>query len=209
MNQQLLGNEGFLQTVFVKIWDLLILNLCFLAGCIPIFTIGAAQSALFAVNLKAVRKEEGSVFQEFWRAFRENFRQGTKLWGLLALLGAIFVVDFWALGVLEGTIVRVLKAMLGALLLIYLAAFPWVFGYNARFEDNTKTVLKNALILCGANLPVSAAMLCIAFLAAFVSFYSLEIFLRAVFLWVVLGFSLINYVQSYLMRRVFDKIAQA
>lgn len=208
MHNQWLGNEGILQTVFVKIWDLLILNLCFLAGCLPIFTIGAAQSALFTVNLKAVRKEEGSVFAEYWKAFKVNFAQGTKLWGLLALLGVVFVVDFWALGMLEGTIVWVLKAMLGALLLIYLAAFPWIFGYNARFEDNTKTVLKNALILCGANLPVSAAMLCVTFLAAFVSFYSLEIFLRAVFLWVVLGFSVLNLVHSYLMRRVFDKIAQ-
>lgn len=208
MNQWL-GNEGVLQTVFVKIWDLLILNLCFLAGCVPVFTIGTSLSALFAVNLKAVRKEEGSVFAEFWKAFKVNFGQGTKLWGLMLLLGAVFAVDFWVLSMLEGTLAWVLKAMLGAMLLVYLAVFPWIFGYNARFADNMKTVLKNALILCGANLPVSAAMLCISFLAAFVSFYSLEIFLRAMFLWVVLGFSVINFAQSYLLRRVFDKIAQA
>lgn len=208
MNQWL-GNEGILQTVFVKIWDLLILNLCFLASCLPLFTIGAAQSALFAVNLKAVRKEEGSVFVEYWKAFKANFAQGTKLWGLMALLGLIFIVDFWALGMLDGTIVWVLKAMLGAMLLIYLAAFPWIFGYNARFEDTVKVVLKNALILCGANLPVSAAMLCLTFLAAFVSFYSMEFFLRAVFVWVVLGFAVLNFAQSHLLRRVFDKIAQA
>lgn len=208
MHKQWLGNEGILQTVFVKVWDLLILNLCFLAGCIPIFTIGAAQTAVFTVNLKAVRKEEGSVFAEFWKAFKANFGQGTKLWGLMLLLGVIFVVDFRALGMLEGTVVWVLKAMLGAMLLIYLAVLPWIFGYNARFADNVKTVLKNALILCGANGPVSAAMLCVTFLAAFVSFYSVEFFLRAAFVWVVLGFSMVNYVQSYLMRRVFDKIAQ-
>lgn len=208
MNQWL-GNEGLLQTVFVKVWDLLILNLCFLASCLPVFTIGAAQSALFAVNLKAVRKEEGSVFVEYWKAFRANFAQGTRLWGILLALGLIFVVDFWALGMLQGAIVWVLKAMLGALLLIYLAAFPWIFGYNARFADGVKVVLKNSLLLCGANLPVSAAMLCIRFLAAFLSFYSLEIFLRAAFLWIVLGFAVINYAQSYLLRRVFDRIAQA
>lgn len=208
MNQWL-GNEGILQTVFVKIWDLLILNLCFLAGCLPVFTIGTSLTAMFAVNLKAVRKEEGSVFAEYWKAFKANFGQGTKLWGLMALLGVVFVVDFWALGMLDGAAAWVLKAMLGAMLLVYLAVFPWIFGYNARFADNMKTVLKNALILCGANLPVSAAMLSISFLAVFISFYSLEIFLRAMFIWVVLGFSVINYAQSYLLRRVFDKIAQA
>ena len=208
MNNQLLGNDGFLQTVFVKIWDLLILNLCFLAGCLPVFTIGTSLTAMYAVNLKAVRKEEGSIFAEYWKAFKANFGQSTKLWGLMLLLGVIFVVDFWALGMLEGTVAWVLKAMLGAMLLVYLAVFPWIFSYNARFADNMKTVLKNALILCGANLPVSAAMLCISFLALFVSFYSLEVFLRAVFVWVVLGFAVINFLQCYLLRRVFDKIAQ-
>lgn len=205
MNQWF-GNEGILQTVFVKIWDLLILNLCFLCSCLPVFTIGAAQTALFSVNLKAVRGEEGSVAAEYWKAFKLNFRQGTKLWGLLALLGVVFAVDFWALGMLEGAVIWVLKALLGGLLVVFLAVFPWIFGYSARFADNTKTVLKNSLILCGANLPVSAAMLCLTFLAAFVSFYSLEFFLRAVFVWLVLGFSLLNYLQSYLLRRVFDKL---
>lgn len=208
MNQWF-GNEGLLQTVFGKIWDLLVLNLCFLAACLPLVSIGAARSALFAVNLKAVRKEEGRVFADFWRAFRENFRQSTVLWGLTLLMGLVFVTDFWALGMLEGGFVWGMKALLGALLVVYLMVQPWIFGYNARFADNWKTVIKNGLILCGTNLPVSAAMLCISFLAAFVSVYSLGFFLRAVFVWVVLGFALINYLQSYLLRRVFDKIAQA
>lgn len=207
MNQWL-GNEGLLQTVFGKIWDLLVLNLCFLAACLPVFTIGAAQTALYAVNLKAVRKEEGNVAADFWKAFRVDFGQASKLWGLTVLLGLVFAADFWILGQLSGTVAWVLKVLLGALLVVYLAALPWIFGYNARFADDMKTVLKNALILCGANLAVSAAMLCVTFLAVFVSLYSLAFFLRAVFLWIVLGFALINLLHSYLLRRVFDKIAQ-
>lgn len=205
---KLFGNEGYLQTVFNKIWDLLVLNLCFLVGCLPVFTVGTALTALFAVNLKAVRGEEGSVFPEYWKAFRENFRQATKLWGLMVALGVVFAVDFWALGMLDGAAIWVLKALLGAMLLVYLAVFPWIFGYNARFADNAKTVLQNALILCGVNLPVSAAMLCISFLAVFASLYSLAFFLRAVFVWLVLGFAVINYAKSYLLRRAFDKVAQ-
>lgn len=207
MNQWL-ENEGLLQTVFGKIWDLLVLNLCFLAACLPVFTVGAAQTALYSVNLKAVRKEEGNVAVDFWKAFRENLRQGTKLWVLTLLLGGVFALDFWALGILEGMAVWVLKALLGALLVVFLAALPWVFGYNAWFADDAKTVLKNALILCGANLAVSAAVLCVNFLAVFISLYSLAFFLRAIFLWIMLGFALINLLHCYVLRRVFDKIAQ-
>lgn len=201
-----LGNDGIVQNVFVKILDLLTLNLYFLVSCLPVFTIGAAMSALYAVNLKAVRKEEGSVSADYRKAFRENFRQGTKLWCILAALGMVFAVDFWALHFLNSGFAWVLKALLGALLLVYAAVFPWVFGYNAWFADDAKTILKNALILCGANLPVSAAMLSMVFLAAFASFYSLAFFLRAIFLWGVLGFALLNYLQSFLLRRTFDKL---
>lgn len=208
MNQWL-GNEGFLQRVFVKIWDLLILNLCFLAACVPIFTIGAARSALFAVNLKAVRKEEGAVFGEFWKAFKINFRQATKLWGVLVLLGAVFAVDFWALKSLGGTAAWMLNVLLAVLLLAYLGVQPWIFGYQARFADDTKTVLKNALILCGANLPVSALLLAISLGTGVLSFWSVNVFFRALFLWIVLGFALVNYVQSWLLRRVFDRLKSA
>ena len=203
---QLLGNEGLLQTVFGKIWDLLVLNLCFLLSCLPVFTVGAAWTALFSVNLKAVRREEGSVFRDYWNAFRENFPQGTKLWGLTVLIGAVFAADFWALGMLDGTVVWVLRALLGALLVVYLTVLPWVFGYNARFADNVRVVLKNSLLLAGSNMAVSLAMLCCGFLAVFVSIYSLEIFLRAIFLWLVLGFAAVNYLQAFLLRRVFDKL---
>ena len=161
---QLFGNEGLLQTVFGKIWDLLVLNLCFLLSCLPVFTIGAAWTALFSVNLKAVRREEGSVFRDYWNAFRENFPQGTKLWALTVLIGAVFAADFWALGMLEGTVVWVLRALLGALLVVYLTVLPWVFGYNARFADNVRVVLKNSLLLAGSNMAVSLAMLCCGFL---------------------------------------------
>ncbi len=203
---QLFGNEGLLQTVFGKIWDLLVLNLCFFLSCLPVFTIGAAWTALFSVNLKAVRKEEGNVFRDYWKAFRENFSQGTKLWGIAVLVGAVFAADFWALGMLDGIAVWVLRALLGALLVVYLTVLPWVFGYNARFEDNLKVVLKNSLLLSGVNILVSVAILCCSFLAVFVSIYSLEIFLRAIYLWLVLGFAAVNYVQSFLLRRVFDKL---
>ena len=38
--------------------DLFVLNILFLLTCIPVITIGAAQSALYAVTLKMVRGEE-------------------------------------------------------------------------------------------------------------------------------------------------------
>ena len=69
--------------VLNKIMNLMILNLCFVAGCIPVVTAGAAMTALYSVNLKMVRNEEAYIFSSYWRAFKENFRQSTVCWLLL------------------------------------------------------------------------------------------------------------------------------
>ena len=200
------GNESVLQRAFVKVWDLLILNLCFLACCVPVITAGAGLTALFSVNLKAVRREEGGIFTEYWKAFRSNFRQATALWLILLLLGGILLADFLALRLVTGPVRFVLKVMLGMGLAVYLAVFPWIFGYTARFVDRTGTVLKNALLLSIAELPLSGAMLAMAVVPVVLSFYSVEMFLRILFVWVVLGFALINYCQCILLRRAFDKL---
>lgn len=195
--------DGYLQTVFVKIRDLAVLNICFLLSCIPVVTIGAALTALYSVNLRMVRGEEGRVFADYWKAFRDNFRQGTRIWLLLLALTALFAVDFWALNQLSGVASFVLKILLGVLCFAVLAAAQYVFAYAARFSDSFGVILKNSLMICGANLLPTASLLCMVFLALFVSFYSLEVFLRAVYIWLVLGFSTLNHLRSFLLRRVF------
>lgn len=199
------ASDGFLQTVFAKVRDLAILNICFLISCIPVVTVGAALTALYSVTLRMVREEEGNVFSDYKTAFRENFRQGTGIWLLLVGLAALFILDFWALNQLSGTLAFVLKILLGVLMLVVLAAGEYVFAYAARFSDPLGRVLKNSLMICGANLLPTASMLCMRFLAIFVSLYSLEFFLRAIYIWLVLGFAALNYLQSFVLRRVFAK----
>lgn len=206
MNQWF-GTDGHLQNVFVRVLDMTVLNLCFVISCLPLVTIGAALTALYSVNFKILRREEGRVSADYWRAFRENFGQSTKLWLILLAAGIWFAVDFWALSQLNGSAAWVLKALLGGLLVVYLGLLHYVFAYTARFSDTLTVSLKNALMICGANLLPTVSLLCITFLAAFVSLYSLEFFLRAIFIWLVLGFAVLNCLQSFLLSRVFSRYA--
>lgn len=203
--KQWFGPEGFLQTVFEKIWNLTVLNICFVISCLPVVTAGAAMTALSSVNLRILRQEEGRVFFDYWKAFRHNFSQSTKTWLLLLAVGGLFGLDFWALHQLEGTAAFVLKILLGALFVAYLAVLHYVFAYTARFCDSLWVSLKNSLMLSGANLLSTASLLCITFLALFVSLYSLEFFLRAVYVWLVLGFGVLNYLQAILLNRIFSR----
>lgn len=203
--KQWFGPEGLLQTVFEKIWNLTVLNFCFVVSCLPVVTAGAAMAALGSVNLRILRHEEGNVFSDYWTAFRQNFRQAIKIWLVLLGLGGFFVLDFWILNKLGGAAAFILKILLGALFIAYLAAVHYVFPYTARFSDSIFVSLKNSLMLSGANLLVTASLMCMTFLALFISFYSFEFFLRAIFVWLVLGFAALSHLQCVLLGRVFAR----
>lgn len=203
--KQWFGPEGLLQTVFERIWNLTVLNFCFVVSCLPVVTAGAAMTALGSVNLRMLRREEGNVFSDYWAAFRGNFRQSTKIWLVLLGVGGFFVLDFWILNRLSGAMAFALKILLGVLFVAYLAAAHYVFAYTARFSDSLFVSLKNSLMLSGANLSVTASMMCMTFLALFVSFYSFEFFLRAIFVWLVLGFAVLSHLQCVLLSRIFAR----
>ena len=72
-----MNQENKILELLSRIVDLLLLNFLFIITSIPIFTIGASLCALYSVNLKMTRKEESYVIKDFFRSFRQNFRQAT------------------------------------------------------------------------------------------------------------------------------------
>ena len=73
------------------------LNILWLVCCLPVFTAGAATTALWYVCLKCARGEETSVTSMFFRAFKENFKQATVLWLIMLPVGILLGVDAWVL----------------------------------------------------------------------------------------------------------------
>ncbi len=191
--------------VLNKIMNLMILNLCFVAGCIPIFTAGAAMTALYSVNLKMVRNEESYIFSSYWRAFRENFRQSTVCWILLVCAGGILAADFRAVRSLPKGPGKFLGGTTLIFLVIYCVLMLYIFPYMARFQDRLGTCVKNAFLIGGSNpgCTITTALITAAFTA--LSFSSIEVLLRAAFLWLLIGFSLLSYIHSFFFRKVFDK----
>ena len=56
--------------VLGRLGDIIILNMIFVVGCIPVITIGTSLSALYAVAMKMARGEDPSVWKEFWKEDR-------------------------------------------------------------------------------------------------------------------------------------------
>ena len=61
-----------------KIADLIVLNLLYLVSCIPLFTIGAANAALYDVTTRLSR-DDALIWRHYWAAFRSNFKKATAI----------------------------------------------------------------------------------------------------------------------------------
>lgn len=191
--------------VLNKVMNLIVLNFCFVISCIPVITAGAAAAALYSVNLKMARNEESYVFSSYFRAFRDNFRQSTLCWLLLMCAGGIIGADFWVIGSITGGIQRVFQVTTIIFLVIYCVLLLYIFPYIARFQDTVRTSIKNAFLIGCVNLGYTITILLITAAGMAVTVSSIEILLRAAFIWLTIGFSLLAYFQSFFFRKVFDK----
>ena len=141
--------------------DAVLLNIMWLFTCIPIFTIGAATTAFYYTTHKVIRNQRSGIWKEYWASFKANFKQATKTW-LIFL--AIFVIFYFDISIctayLEaGEKIGIMAYFFYGLLAVVLIWFMYVFAYMARFEDDSKTTLKNAAIMAFTNLRYSLIVL--------------------------------------------------
>lgn len=161
-------NSRFMQ-VINQIIDCIFLSLIWIAASLPVITIGASTTALYATVDKVFRREEGSVWREYWRVFRRDFKRATGLWAIMVPIIAILATNFYAAfsaGVENDSMLIALQigaVFLTALMVIWLQCW---FPYLSRFDDPVKTVLKNTLAIMMAETKVAVSLL---FLFVFVT----------------------------------------
>lgn len=128
----------------IKLTNLLILNLFWVIGCIPLVTIGASTIAAFTVTLKMSEDREGqSMTTQFWSAYVRNLKHGVPL-SLILLAGVYSIwMDWQIFDKVEGNpmIFLILPLLVLFLLLLH---FLYVFPLEARYENSLLASLANA-----------------------------------------------------------------
>lgn len=115
--------------VLGRLGDIIILNMIFVVGCIPVITIGTSLSALYAVAMKMARGEEPSVWKEFWKAYKRNFKQATICWLIMAVVAMLLFVDFRIIRVFQGSMYSVMRVILAIILGVWILMFQYLFPY--------------------------------------------------------------------------------
>lgn len=191
-----------------RLTDLILLNVVFLLTCIPLFTIGAANTALYTVCFHMDTDREERLFSSYFRAFRENFRQGTILWLILLLFGSTALINVF-LFLTKTTVLRYAFVLFAVLFVLVAMIFGYVFPLLSRFQNSVKEMLKNALLLSLAYLPRSLAVTVINLFPWGILTVNLYAFLQLGFLWVFLYFSAAAYFNSRVLLKVFKPYLEA
>lgn len=130
-------------TFLTKCVDAIIICFYFLLCCIPIFTIGASITAFYYTIHKVVFQGRGYT-TEFFRSFKDNFKQSTLSWLIFMGLGAVFGVDLYVTWQLrqQGDKFGNMMFIFIILLMLLIIWAMYTLTFIARFENTFKQTLK-------------------------------------------------------------------
>lgn len=128
-----------------KVFDCILVSLCWLTACLPIVTIGPACGALYRTVFRSIRRDEGSVLKTFWDTFRSDLKTGVLVW-LPILVVSLFLIA-------DGMILRGLLhsfTLYGVVLVLLAVTTVWAAyatAYCVRFNGSPREVLWLSLFL--------------------------------------------------------------
>ena len=201
--------ESQIMQILSRFCDIVILNLVFLLTCIPIFTIGAANTALYDVVFRMDTDREGKMLPTYFHSFRENFRQSTIVWLALLLFGVATYLNMTRFSVLgEHSYLLGYGLFIVSMLVLVLEVFLFSYSFPllSRFRNSTRQTAVNALLLSIGNLPrtlVVAVINCFPWVLLIVNFYA---FMQLGFIWLAMYFAAAAYFNSRVLKKIFDNL---
>ena len=182
--------------------DMCLLNIMTIICCLPVFTAGASITAMHYVLLKMVRNEEGYVWKDFWKSFKENLWQGMAIGSILLIFVAFFLVDCYIFKGMVETVSVPMLAVAGAfalfLYMIYLYAFPLL----AHFHNTVFGTIKNAFFVGVMAFPQTILMMIVTALPIVLLYQYAQILP----LIVMFGFTAPAYFCAWMYSKTFKKI---
>ena len=183
-----------------RLGDAMILSLLFVIGCIPIVTIGTSMTATYYAAMKGVAGDDGYVFKNYIKSYKENLKQSVVIWLIMVALLFVFGVDLWFwLKQWQDARVEFAKPMIAisvVLLAVTVFITMYVFPLQAKFDNKTSVQIRNAFLLSIKNFPVTLLLTVATAIIGWCFYYSVAL---AVVGFGIVGFGFVAYLYAYFM----------
>ncbi len=135
--------DSKLSQILSRLWDLLLLNILWIVGSLPLVTAGAATIAAYDVGLRIVEDSDSGIVAPFFKAYKDNLLQGIALTLAYTVLIVAIVLDFMLFEGMEGNPTFLLIIGILSAVLIHVHFF-YVFALAARYRNNLYRHLTNS-----------------------------------------------------------------
>ncbi len=187
-------------TTLGKICDMLFLSVVWALICIPVITIGPANTALYYATVKVIRRERGYLFREFFKSFKMNFKRAAIIGVILTLIFVVMGFDLmWSYANMNGSgsTGSILFGIFIAITFVLVCFSTYAFPVLSRFDMTVKQLVKAAAFMSMRHLPFTLAMVVVTAAGVVgVLFIPLLIFIVP---------ALVTLINSLLMERILKK----
>lgn len=190
---------------FDYVGDLIILNLLFIFTSIPVFTIGASLTAMDSVLFKRRENRLDSVKDEYFSAFRSNFKGSTLIWLLFLVFLFVCILNFNLVTNTNAANRNVILIILGALLAVFFMTALYSFAMLARFENNWLDTVAKAFVISILSFPYTFVIFVTIVASVMVSIQTYLAILIAFGIWLIIGFALVGYLCCSMFYRAFRR----
>lgn len=201
----LLNPDSPVMSFWKKLTDFVILNVLWAVGCIPAITIGTSTAAMHRCVMQYQIHGEISIFKEFWKAYRQNFKQATGLFLVEIAAACVFLLDIrivWGFETETGVLNVIWTA---ALFLLLVPVLSVILPLQAQFENRFFATLKKAWLMTMLHLPAVLLVTALNLLPLLLAIFLPEIFLKSLILWFLFGRVLLACLGDFILLRVFKK----
>lgn len=188
-----------------RLADLMILNFLTMICCIPIFTAGAAFTALDYMCLKMVRNEENYLIRGYFKSFKENFKQATGIWLIILWVIAAVVGDILIMYYAAVEFPFIIRMAVLFVSIVTLCTSMYVFPMQAKFVNPVFKTIKNAFKASLLQFPRTLLMIGLFFVPVLALMYT-NFLVPIVFLF---GFAFHSYLSAMLYNKFFLRIEEA
>ena len=191
--------DGAFARYGAKLWDMMWLNILTVISSLPVFTVGAAMTAMHYVLLKIFRNEEGAITVAFFKAFRENFKQSTVISVIFAVAAYLLILSA---GIAVALAMEWIRYLLIAALALVVCAWNWSFVFQSRYRNTISGTVKYSFLVLAAH-PVRSVVM-IAMFALPIA--AVLVAPKNLILVLMIGFTLPGFVQVCLYYPVLMKL---
>ena len=167
--------ESGIWQAFGYVGEIVMLSLLWAACCLPLFTIGAATTALYDSVVHVLRRRDSELFPRFFGTLKRELKSGalsTLLWGII---GAAFFGIYTLLSSRSGAGPLYKTGLTLYTLLVpffLLGILCWVFPLLSRFTFDTISLNRTALRLSFGYI-LRSVLLSLLTIAGFLACYLL------------------------------------